>query len=854
MTRKNSSQRARRLASSLAGAAAIALQLAQPVAAQTIADQDGDGVSDRFDNCLTVPNPPKPGQVRQTDTDLDGFGNACDGDYDQNGAVTTSDFTRFIAAFNGLRDDAELIDADDNGVVTTADFSLFVGQFQGQASASGLACADATLVVTSPKQGCVSDEYQHPIVGSALEYGAAPVYEVSDSLAGHRFAIENRAAGDETHATKFDSEIVELTRAVPDPEDRTQRALERLQYNGGEEKTLVDGVTKVIDDGLLAAMAQSPPGTIFEVSLRVAEPPSNVVDDLMRELSRVPELSTSEAQEIRAGVLVGRQEAIAAAQQPVIEQIVSIGGEITHQYQNLSALDVQLDASQIEMLTANVGVVSMDLNTEGVDDIDGLHTVRGTQTAQFINSGYDGENGSGTDITFAVIETTKVHDDHDGFDETGTAGERIRARYECSDSLFGGCSFTSNFTSPGSHATEVSSIIFGDLRDGQDASITGTTERRRKSGIAGEGRGYLYQADSSNRGKRRALDHVIGRSVTPHVANLSWSNYGHDTDCEGDTAFAKDANDLFENGTLLFKSAGNRSGSASNCTIGSPGAAIGVFTVGGHGNSSFSDDYLDVKTAEIYSNSSMGGVSSSEGLNRSIVDMTAYACREDVYDTAGGYSGSGCGTSYSTPTAAAAAMVHVDHYKNNWSDLIDQPGVLFAQMLMMGDRQGQSGTMSSGFDSLWGSGRLQMRKLDSDGLDGPWGWGTGYTCVDDGETVTLSVNGGATLSSDVDYLKAVAYWMDPRHEKGRSVSDIDLRLKTTGGTTLRSSLDYYDNKERVFSRGVGGSAVKLELDGWDVKTDSTACGRNSMLVYYAWFYEDDDRDDSDGPGSLIDVE
>ena len=79
-------------------------------------------------------------------------------------------------------------------------------------------------------------------------------------------------------------------------------------------------------------------------------------------------------------------------------------------------------------------------------------------------------------------------------------------------------------------------------------------------------------------------------------------------------------------------------------------------------------------------------------------------------------------------------------------------------------------------------------------------------------------------------------------------------MKTTGGTTLRSSLDYYDNKERVFSRSVGGQAIELEIEGWDVKTDTTSCGSNSMKVYYMYFYEDGDRDDADGPGSLIDPE
>lgn len=39
-----------------------------------------------------------------------------------------------------------------------------------------------------------------------------------------------------------------------------------------------------------------------------------------------------------------------------------------------------------------------------------------------------------------------------------------------------------------------------------------------------------------------------------------------------------------------------------------------------------------------------------------------------------------------------------------------------------------------------------------------------------------------------------------------------------------------------------------------MNSDSEGCGVNSMKVYYAYLYEDDDRDDVDGPGLEIDPE
>ena len=50
------------------------------------ADQDGDGITDSMDNCTLAANPD------QRDTDVDGYGNACDADLDNDGDVNLVDF------------------------------------------------------------------------------------------------------------------------------------------------------------------------------------------------------------------------------------------------------------------------------------------------------------------------------------------------------------------------------------------------------------------------------------------------------------------------------------------------------------------------------------------------------------------------------------------------------------------------------------------------------------------------------------------------------------------------------------------------------------------------------------------
>lgn len=83
-----------------------------------ILDADGDGVPDAIDNCINVANPD------QRDSNNDGYGNICDGDFNGDGYTNTTDLALFKMAFGTVNPNPDT-DFNGDGVINTTDLALF---------------------------------------------------------------------------------------------------------------------------------------------------------------------------------------------------------------------------------------------------------------------------------------------------------------------------------------------------------------------------------------------------------------------------------------------------------------------------------------------------------------------------------------------------------------------------------------------------------------------------------------------------------------------------------------------------------------------------------------------------------
>jgi hypothetical protein len=536
--------------------------------------------------------------------------------------------------------------------------------------------------------------------------------------------------------------------------------------------------------------------------------------------------------QIRTDVVDQWREAGAMAMAPTLEGLVQLGARILYASPLTGSIQATVPGWKLqEILLAHPEIIQLDVPpvwqqedagyaTVVEGPLDGIEVADLLQAKFFYERGYFGHY----DEYIGVVEETadEIYNLHPSF---------LTAALDTRVLICGGTGTECDFLDVldgSSHPTRAASVIASDLMDGQDPNVTGTTARKQRTGIARRVPILAMASDSTD----RVVDIMSAQAYL-----LNQSQTQADTDCQGVNDLCDDWNAMYEAGVALFN-AGHNGGHAEEdeCTAFAPATAMGVMASGAYlvTEPPNSIETLDVDTPR----GGGGDVPSTDGNERTIIGLLTpsgfvYRAEHDdsispAYDEDGNYGQ----TSASSPSLTAAAALFREWFKDEVGDDIDAPGLLYANLLLMGDRLGEIPPtyLSSGFDNIGGAGILRLRMFNADGIDNPGAWATGSVCVDDSATVTIGFNGGSALPSAVDYVKVVAWWYDYRHDSladPYDFNEVHLKLqKNISGTWTDTVLsEAHDNRQRVYSgTSVGGSAWRFRLRGNFVDTNNTDFG------------------------------
>ncbi|MBC7978403.1 MAG: S8 family serine peptidase [Myxococcales bacterium] len=720
-----------------------------------------------------------------------------------------------------------------------------------------------------------ADDFHHPLEAVA-HIEPTPMVDVQNDAEGRRYSV-----GEGLAVLTEDGEAIEAPNLMLF-ERRRMTDAEIAEANAAPVLELPTP-TKLGTD-LVQQLAERQPGQIVEAIVLARHPDQGLQIAIDRLIAEGVIDTKADYEHERAVLLEERAERTGAQISMLEDAVEAVGGSVTGTCSVVPCVFAELDDDASDALTDFDIVARIDATDipGGPTGPDGVQVRDGAQIRQFVDNGWDGEGATADAEDNIVVAVIEIENEDGGFVNrsylTNHGGFRHGApgspaptyryadvstssthwRWNCQGLA---CDHDPYTLAAGPHQTGVMGIIMGDLQDGQIAAIVDPFERERASGYSPETLAHFFMADGTN-GTISAMQSIISIAAIddiPHIVNNSY-RWGFTAGCTGNDFLSYTANQVYMDGIAVIAAAGNNGGSSSDCTVGSPGAAIGAFTVGAHLQSSLSDT-LDVRQAAIFEEAgspplkkSGWGGNSIEGQNRSIVSITAPGKRSYKFNEAGGIDATSDGlaaTSLATATVSSVAADVMDFHLSG-SSWIDSPGALYSALLLMGDRQGTAGKHDWTPDHRWGVGRLRARMLWSGGLDAPFFFYHGGVCIDNLETYDFALNANNPLPADVDTIKAAAWWYDNRHDGGGdemgggNVANINIGL-VTPTSTLANDADAYDNKAWVFEPDAPTESVKLRIVGANVAGHTHAsCGANSIFVYWAVFAEDDDRNEAGG--------
>jgi hypothetical protein len=436
-------------------------------------------------------------------------------------------------------------------------------------------------------------------------------------------------------------------------------------------------------------------------------------------------------------------------------------------------------------------------------------------------------------------------------------------------------------TSAHPHPQGTASVLLSSVMDGQDPNFscpaasstpfcppTNAAEwaaHEDRSGFARGVTGRYMAPGGSEAAFAEAMEHNTDERVA--MVNMSAAQHSGDrTDCDGNHNRAEAVSLAFEGGIPFFKSAGNQDGTGTApedlegvpCNVSQPAGALAAFVVS-------SADTPVTSPAE----PSIRVDRASHGdplARRTIVDIAASTNFEPWYvgGASGFKPGEGAflmagmnGTSAAAPVVTGGAAIYRHAYESLPGNptFIRVPEVLYARMLLQGDRTGHTGdtepqtqvTLDEGFDAWWGAGRLAMRAIfQPGGVDPVTGLPrparrvsrAGAACLKDDEYLELPL---PEVSGTQTQLTFVLRFHDPLHARRGRLDEIEIALVEVLSPTGRGApLVRDENREEKLriSAPLYPSDWVVQVHGVDIDhANPSACTSGGRLIYFAYSWE-----------------
>jgi hypothetical protein len=563
----------------------------------------------------------------------------------------------------------------------------------------------------------------------------------------------------------------------------------------------------------------------------------------------------------RGNIVSERINQLEATRSSLARAVQSMNARVVDLYWGESpALRATVAAGQVASIARLGGVRGVELVEQGGQPA-GSYNLEyvgiGTRTRDAFDLGFTGQSNSiaaGGRIRIGIIE-------HGQYTAAGACAtdnyptqnhvawllgpppnsSRLKKVWDCQS---GSCSLTA--TSGGDvHGNMCAGIAAQDLTAFQDAAITTTTERRRRTGMAPGAEIYYYNIGCSQANVQAGVLRAIADGVD--VVSMSM-------EFDACSSTANYTNSVFKTaknaGILPVAASGNYVVSSSGMTTGYtkppgvpdgpwndicraawPGTVSEVLQVTGtNTNTAAIADYIESDIA--VGMAGIGGlaVATLGGVFSRATSIGLAAPGSDLRMVkAGGYTSTDrIGSSFATPAVAASAGVMRQVLASMGRSFeANNANLLMTYMLLNGD--GSNGwpftSTAYGFDKTkpnprTGYGRLRMWLTSSTPLTAPYGWGTHISHISTGTTAKFTVGDAGPEPANITEWKWAVQWPESNLQ---AISDVDIYVYNTcpaggGGPVLVASQTDYDyrNRIRLTTADISGKCLEMWIYGQNV--------------------------------------